>query len=235
MIADLVWFDVTGLTVQPSSPQERLWATPRGMSVLLTVGHALPTFPATAADEEAMLAEYRQLVARAGAGLVELTFPYVDGCRASRMIVKGVMDPTTGWGRIFRGILEIPIVESSVLVKIECAERDTTGFRETDVVHRLLASGALAFKPVPPEEESRTRGPADMDGWLVDPLDPTPAHLACNASDDRQYDADFPDHPLSLVREFLDRTERSTSLARELKLMPAYPDASKTKPWWKIW
>ena len=234
-IADLVSFDVTGLTLQRSSPQERLWATPRGLSVLLTVGHAHPGYLGSAGDEEARFAEYRRLVAGAGGGLAELTFPYVDGCRANRMIVKGEMDPATGYGRIFRGILEIPIGKSSVVVKVECAERGTTGWRETDVIHRLLASGTLAFKSVPPEEESRMLGAADMVGWLVDPLDPTPAHLACNASDDRKYDADFPDHPLSLVREFLDRTERSISLARELKLVVAYHGGSKPKPWWKIW
>ena len=235
MITDLVSFDMTGLAPERSSPPERRWATDRGLTVVLTVGEYVPVFPATAAGQSAMRNHYRQRFAEAGAGLVELTYNQVDGCQAVRTITKVVMDPTTGWGRRFVGFLEIATANACILLRVDCSETGTTGVRETGVTFRLLSSGALTFKPVPPGEESRMRRAADTNGWILDPQDPTPPHLALCAADDRQFDAEFPDHPLSLVRSFLDRAQSSMSIAPELKSAGAYAEGSKTKRWWKLW
>jgi hypothetical protein len=142
-----------------------------------------------------------------------------------------VTDQTTGWGRTFLGFLEIEAAGSCIILRSKCSEAGVTGFRETAVTQRLLASGALTFK-LAPEGESRILGPADTNGWIVDPSDPTPAHLALNASDDRRYDADFPGHPLSLVRAFLDRAHSSMSI--DLEAVSAHRKRA-TKRWWKIW
>jgi hypothetical protein len=230
---ELVSFDESGLALQRSSANERLWATDRGLAVLLTVRDTSPVFPASFGDELALWKAYRRIVPAEEQGLVELARVTASGRPALRFITKRVMDPSTGWGRTFLGILQIPFRDCSILIKAECSELSATGARETSVIHRLLGAGQLGFRPVPPEEASRIRGPADMEGWLVDPEDPTPAHLACNVSDDPRYDQEFAEHPLSLVRAFLDRTQSSIALAPPLGALPVY--AGKARRWWQAW
>jgi hypothetical protein len=229
MITDLISFDTTGLLPQPAPPPERRWATERGLTVLLTVDERMPEFPATAAGEAAVRHMYRDVSAVEGVGLVEFTFHRVDGFQARRMVLKLVTDPATGWGRTFIGLLHIPVASACVALRVECSEAGPTGNRETTVVFHQLRSGVLKLPEGLPEGSSTWLGPGDLEPWIVDPNDPTPAHVALNVSDDRQYDAEFPNHPLSLVRAFLDRTQSSMSLAR------ASAEASKTKSWWKVW
>ena len=172
---------------------------------------------------------FRDVCAEAGVGLVEMTYHRVDGAQAKRTILKRVTDPTTGWGRTFIGVLDIAVADSCVALRVECSEMGPTGFRETMVTRHQFQSGALTLPEGLPEGGVTWLGPAEMKPWVLDPDDPTPAHLALNVSDDRGYDTEFPNHPLSLVRGFLDRAQSSMSLTR------ASAESSKTKGWWKIW
>jgi hypothetical protein len=233
MIVDLVSFDVAGLIPQPAPPGDRIWVSEQGLFVRLTTDACRPVFPATAAGEAASRNDWRLTCAEAGAGMVELTYERVDGCQAVRAITKFAIDPTTGRGRRYLGVLQIPAAESVVVLKVQCDETGITGFRETVVIQRLLASGAVTIEMSPPDEETGARWAANTPGWHVDPHDPTPEHLALNMSDDRQFDAEFPHHPLSIVRSFLDRAQRSMSLAPELKSGEVSSDRSKT--WWRVW
>jgi hypothetical protein len=211
MITDRLSFDLTGLVAQPSDPELRRWVSERGFGVILATAPHVPKFPATKAGQAEMVNELRRLFAEGGAGLVELSYVHADGHRAVRTITKRVVNPETGRGRRFMSSLEIEVDGSCLWLGADCSEAGITGFRETFVVQQLLASGALTL--VDASEGWTMHGADRTDGWVVDPLDPTPPHLALNVSDDRRYDADFPKHPLSLVRAFLDRAQSSITIA----------------------
>src|SRR5690349_9745577 len=176
MLTELISFDTSGLVPQPASPPERRWATERGMTVLVTVDERLPEFPATAAGAAAVRQMYRDVSAAEGVGLVELTFHRVDGFQARRMIVKLVTDANTGLGRTFIGTLHIAIAGACVAVRVECSEAGMTGVRETTVIHHLLRDGILKLPEGPGDGSATWLGPRDIDPWVVDPKDPTPAH-----------------------------------------------------------
>jgi hypothetical protein len=105
------------------------------------------------------------------------------------------------------------------------------------VADRLLASGAVRPRtdPSAPAVQGQVFSPGDMQGWLVDPSDPTPPHLAPNVSEDRRYDVEFPNHPLSRVRAFLDRLLKSLKLAPELKTAPHFTGPIGVRRWWGLW
>lgn len=150
-ITDLISFDTAGLVPQPASPPERRWSTERGLHVQLTVHERLPEFPATAAGEAAVRAMYRDVAVETGSGLVEMTFPRVDGSQTRRMILKRMTDPTTGWGRTFIGMLQIAMAGACVSLRVECSEAGPTGAREAMVTQHLFRSGALKLPEGLPE------------------------------------------------------------------------------------
>lgn len=232
-IADVVSFDVAGLTLHHSEAKECLWANDRGLTVHLLLRESPPAIPIPLTDVAALRTSYAGIVAKSDMGLVELDSGSLNGYAYLRFITRGMADPEFGLRREFIGIIQIPLRSCSVLIKAECLEADPTGAKETAIVSRLLAAGKLDFRPVPPEESARLRGPEDMIGWITDPEDPAPAHLARNASDDPAFDADFPDHALSQVRAFLDRAQNSLSLPASLEADLAA--SQPAKPWWRIW
>jgi hypothetical protein len=131
----------------------------------------------------------------------------VDGLAAVRTLLKVRMEPR---GFAFIGSLTLPFADCSYVVKAQSAERGMTGLREATVMAMQPASHA-----VDPETGA-------LVGWMQDPYDA--AHAGAfmrNLADDRQYDATFPQHPLSKVRVYLD--ELATGLVVSPGIRKARP------------
>jgi hypothetical protein len=58
-----------------------------------------------------------------------------------------------------------------------------------------------------------------------------------NLSDDVEYDAQLPDHPLSRLRSVLRDLGSTVSITDEVKAAAPFVFSSgvKRKPWWKFW
>ncbi len=78
-------------------------------------------------------------------------------------------------------------------------------------------------------------------GWWRDPYDgSTTGPLQANLSEDRKYDAAFPDHPLSRARALLAHLESSIRLDDEVRAAAPFGGEAEAvedpkKPWWKKW
>ena len=108
----------------------------------------------------------------------------------------------------YLGSLMLPFGAFGFMLSIAARERGTTGMRDTLVLMKLMQSGVVRF----PE------GADQPAGWMADPYDPAIATPpGRNLSDDPEYDAIFPDHPLARVRRTLARIEATMRLAAELK------------------
>ncbi len=60
-------------------------------------------------------------------------------------------------------------------------------------------------------------------GWLEDPYDPNEeGPMTRNKSERTEYDAEFPDHPLTRARSVLDHLERSIRISDVVKKQPAF-------------
>jgi hypothetical protein len=139
-----------------------------------------------------------------------------------------------------QGSITLPFRDFSYVLKVQCMETGTTGIRESVVLAQMMASGQVKLQNSGP-------GPQQLRiaGCMQDPYDPTTsAPLMWNLAEDKQYDAQFPDHPLSRLRSVLRQVQPSLRLAPEVKdatpfvFVPSPPSTAvsqqRKRPWWKF-
>jgi hypothetical protein len=165
---------------------------------------------------------YRRSAEIHGVALVEADVLSLHGLKAVRTIMKARLDPR---GFAFLGSYTLPFADRSFVLKLQSLEQGVTGIREATV---------MAMDGNPRIDEATGK----IIGWEQDPYDPGyQASFMRNKADDSQYDASFPDHPLSKVRRYLAQLSGCVEIAPDLKSLPAFgfkPRGSGKKPWWKF-
>lgn len=106
-------------------------------------------------------------------------------------VLKARMEPH---GLAFIGCYTFPFADCSYVLKVQCSEAGITGMRETVIFAALNMP---------------------LEAWQEDPYDPLHKGVFMrNRADSPEYDAQFPDHPLSKVRGYL------AELAGQLEVAP---------------
>src|SRR5262245_66337926 len=78
---------------------------------------------------------------------------------------------------VYIGSIILPFHDFSYVLKIQCLELGTTGFRDAIVLDRMMAAGEVQF-----DVTTRT-----MRGWMQDPYDPSIRDVfARNRSEERR-------------------------------------------------
>ena len=174
---DSVRIDTSALLMESDSVAHRCWLNDAGEPLSLHFFDRPPDLPAPPDHGEILTRWFRQLALKPGLGLIELAPVRIDLVPSIRLVLKGVLDDATGSGCTYLGSLTLPFRDFSYVVKVQYREWGTTGVREAAVM-------------------SQRAGLQDWaEGWLVDPSDPAPPHLARNLSEEPQYDSLFPNHP----------------------------------------
>lgn len=163
----------------------RKWHSPRG-AVLSLAAVARAAIPPPA-RVDLLRRSFRRLAEARSAGLVEADLVQSPYGPSAQMVYKALRDRAF----VFTGMLLLPAdAEWLVCTVVDC-ERGTTGVREAVVTAQLIEAGALDVESY----EER---------WANDPYDSQYRSTAKvplrYLSDDESYDAQFPDHPLSIVR-----------------------------------
>lgn len=151
-----------------------------------------PDIPCPLSDLGPLRKMHRESLSGHGA-VVEVEPDELDGLPALRTIIKVAQKPN---GMTYVGAFTVPFRDSSFVLKYQCPERGMTGIREAVVIQELdlLKNPALLEK-----------------GWFRDPYDPTfETRPLRTRADDDEWDAHFPDHPLSRVRKYLGDARRTT-------------------------
>ena len=87
----------------------------------------------------------------------------------------------------------------------------TTGTREALISNRMLAKNELVI------------GEEGMEGWMEDPYNPTfKGGTLMNKAEDPKYDADFPDHPLTIARKWLTEIALTIDFKPEVRKLKEY-------------
>lgn len=188
--------DLTGFTER----EPGVWTDERGLVLSVHFFPLVPDLPAPLHQLEPLRHGLAQGAAQAGAGLVEAVTGAVDGVPALRQLIK-VPRPGGPHGQVFLGSWTIPRAGCSTVLKVQAAEGATTGVREAAVMARV--GPAAYFRPHP--YAPALRGPL-------------PYHVA----DHEEWDAHFPDHPLTLVRAALHRITPTVTLHEQFKALPAF-------------
>lgn len=159
-----------------------------------------PDIPCALSKLTTLRSFYREQISEAGGGIVSITIVEVDGVEAIEAIFKVPQEPT---GMTYLASLTIPFRDQSYVVKVECPEIGMTGLRETIVVASL--GDAVDFEDWEKE-------------WAQDPYDPTHRGPALrNKAEEEEWDAQFPEHPLSRARTYLKELRETTKLSEALK------------------
>jgi hypothetical protein len=172
----------------------RLWYTPEGNWVSLNYFPIPPDLPAGAGSVGQLRDFYAARLAGSGGRLVELDVLRRPAA-SLRVIVKIPQQPS---GLTYVGSLTIPFRDFSYVIKAECKEHGVTGLREAILWALRMQAGD---KPVMQGGEFR------LSDW---------------APDDEQYDAKFPDHPVTRARSFLKRVEQSLVIDARVQSLPAF-------------
>lgn len=213
-VTDSLHFDTRGFQEVDRGETWVAWHNETGVTLELEFLPGPPD-PGPVHDHEQLRNELREECNRVGAGAVDITFRRVGDLPCLRTIVKRVMDEKTGWGRSYHGVLQVLFEDCLFVVRARAEEFGTTGMREAMMWNRFSHEGTVTLGPDPEvgaEERRFVNSAATAIGWLSDPNDPTPRHLARNRSEDEAYDRQFPQHPLSQVRATLHEVENTMTV-----------------------
>ncbi|MET7455432.1 hypothetical protein ABZT03_26785 [Streptomyces sp. NPDC005574] len=187
--------DLTGFTER----EPGVWMDERGVLLSVHYFDQVPDLPAPLEEPERLRSVLAHGVAAAGGGLIEAAAGVVDGVPAVLQLVK--MPRPDGHGQVFLGSWTVPRAGCSTVVKVQAAEGATTGMRE-----------AMIMGQVGPAEYFRAHPYANgLQGGL-------PYHVG----DHEEWDARFPDHPLTLVRAALRRIAPTVTLDERFKTLPPF-------------
>lgn len=239
---DSISFDTSGFEPQGERDGARVWWTSAGDGIGLYYFNKSPDIGADLHSINDVRTFFRNRSVNQGLGMIEVETPQIDGCLALRTIFKSPQQRT---GMTYVGSIILPFRDFSYVLKVQCMETGTTGIRESVVAAQMMASGQVKLQKSGP-------GPQQLRiaGWMQDPYDPmtsapltTSAPLMWNLAEDKQYDAQFPDHPLSRLRSVLRQVQPSLRLAPEVKdatpfvFVPSPPSTAasqqRERPWWK--
>lgn len=150
---------------------------------------------------------YREMLIPNNMGLLECDVRNIDGTPSVYMLAKQLMKPR---GFVFLASHTIPRRDCSFVLKYQAVESGMTGIRE---------SAVMAMLPTPEIDEHTSK----IIGWCTDPYDESLEYaVMCNKADSREYDNQFPDHPLSRTRKFMDELPNVVSVSERFRKAPAF-------------
>jgi hypothetical protein len=203
-------FDETGFEFQRQENGVSIWYTPKNDGLGLFHYPIPPDIGADLNDIESIRFRYRQLANEVGFGIIEVETVIVNDCKAVRTLFKAAQQPT---GRTYVGSLTFPFRDFSYVLKVQCAEFGTTGIRDSLILDTMMGSGEVEIDM----ESDR------ITGWLDDPYNPREIEpMTRNKSERPEYDAQFPDHPLSRARWVLNHLEQSVNIDDTVKRQPGF-------------
>jgi len=148
-----------------------------------------PDLP-TAKDIEFLKSYYRELIYPNNGGLIETHFVTLNGITAVKAIFK-IKQPA---GMAYVASVTIPFRDFSFVVKLQAIETGVTGIRDAVLAEKLLQRNEISI------------GEHGFLNWFSDPYDKTiTGGVLMNQSEQQQYDAEFPSHPLTIVREGINK------------------------------
>lgn len=180
-----------------------LWVNPEGtIAVSINFFDQAPDIP-TIKNVNELRAFYRDLIVSTNGGLVEVEIFKLHSFDIIRTVFK---IPQPGRGMLYVGSLTIPFGTCSFVLKVQAVEAGPTGMREAFIVDRLLKDGTF-----------------NEATWSADPYDDeiTAGNLM-NKAEDQKYDVEFPNHPLSQVRNKLNQLEKGFTWDRALEKLPRF-------------
>ncbi len=154
--------------------------------------------------------EFEEFVAESGGAIVDFQIAKIKGLETIWQIYKYWYPKPQDMRKVYLGAMAFPFADFCYILKIQCIESGTTGVREAAISLSLPKTEQSSKEPIV------IRSMAEM----FDHMKKT--SMIRSASDDEQYDAQFPDHPLSRARWHLKHFADTLMIS---------PDLQKARPY----
>lgn len=178
-------------TLRIEKPGQKVWSNAQGDARSLNFFNVVPDLAANLIPENLHILrnDFRSKIPAGEGGLVSLDLVNIQNIPALQIIIKVRIEQIRGF--MYAGSCLIPRADFSHVIRFECIERSPTGLREAMVmmVNKQFTGNLETGKII---------------GWNRDPYDPAFDETAMyNFADEEIHDAQFPDHPLTRVRQHL--------------------------------
>lgn len=199
-VLDDLQFDTTGWESRPDPAENRhAWENARGDILTLRFNPGTPKFPSLY-RAQALRDYYNRQVVSQGGCILSLDLLHVKGVPIGKLIFKSPQS-TGGWG--FMGSLNLAYQDFSYSIRMQSVEiqgDEARGQYVWDWLHGSYPEGA------------------DCTGlWFGVNYTPESHEVLPCMADDVRWDTDFPDHPLSRLRNELARIVPTMSVNRDVK------------------
>ena len=185
-------FDTTGWTLDHESSDVSKWSNDKNQYLSFHFFEKRPDIPCHLDDLNGLRSAYRNGLKHSGGALISLDRVQAGGMDCIKLVFKSEKPN----GIVYVGSLTFPFDDFSYVVKVQCGQTDGSSGRDSKVMEQLMAAGVVSL-------DSATKV---VVGWRSDPYDSEfSADFLRNQSDDEAYDAQFPEHPLTEVRNALAR------------------------------
>lgn len=167
--------------------------------------------PAKLNDINTIRNHYRNMIVeQIEGGLIRCEISNLKGNDAIEMIVKQPNQPS---GMTYNGSFIIPFKGYNFVVKMQAVEGGMTGMREAITMDKWMKENGA-----PKTDEN-----GKMIGFANDPYDKsfTKGRLM-NYSEKEEFDKDFPNHPLTIVRSKMKEIKESISFADEISKLEKF-------------
>jgi stress response protein SCP2 len=199
------YFDTAGM----ENVADLTWRDGNGDVMQIVPVTQVPDLPAHVGDLAAMGRGLALTYARSGGALVECAPAALDGLPAVRQVIK-MKFPGQENGLVFTGTLIAPKAFGAVIFKAQCPEYGTTGMREAMVMAKVGPPAFFTPSPFAPDVDLRAMGA-----------------LPSNVADRPEWDAQFPDHPLSRLRRLLAHIEATARISDDFWYLPPFPGPAR--------
>lgn len=176
--------------------------TDETMALSLNFFASVPDIP-TLKNIDALRDFYRQQIAAANGGIIQVDLRTIEGLPSIKTIFK---IPQGAQGVTYLTSITLPFKDCSYVIKIQAPELDTTGMRESLVADILLKEGIIKLNGT------------GFIGWVQDPyLEEFTDGSPMNLSDRGDYDLYFPTHALTVSRGLIREIETQMELNETIK------------------
>ena len=204
-LLDMVSFDASEYQFdgEDTAQMLRQWITPKGDLVSLNFFSRPPDLP-TSGDLADFERKFAIMLQEIQARPVELEICSIAGMSAVRQIIK-VPIPDQPHGLVYIASWILPFEQLSYVLKVQCVERGTTGVRESILFAQQRAGSA---------GHTFEKDKIIMPDWNPD---------------SPEFDAEFPDHPISRARRVMEHLQATTQITDQLRGCTLFPLPAKTR------
>ena len=179
------------------------WINPeKTISISINYFDKSPDLPVLK-DMKVIRSFFRGQIIEHNGGLIQVDLANSEKYKIIKTIFKIPQEPA---GIVYLASLTIPFKDCSYVIKIQAPEMENIGDRESIILDRLKHDGGNSYQNLSsdPYMQSFTKG------------------TLMNKSEEKIYDIEFKDHPLSLARKLLDEIETKITFKPELEKLKKY-------------